>query len=258
MAHVFIGLGPQGHTIAKGDVAALVGEVDGGATMCDWRGHFATFALSSPQAVNAVVEALNGHMIGDVRLVVRADRRQAPNPYSQHKAAGSHREQHSHPTAGSGAQLFVGLGPNGSSVSAAALTQVVSQVTKPLSVIMHPRFAVVTVDPSCAQAVIDHAQGQFIGNVKLSIRADRSSATRHQGPINNKRLYIGLGPNGFRVPMEALRAACEDVAPLVNFEAARFCAFADVAREEDGRAMIDALNGTTFHGCRLVVRHFHE
>ncbi len=284
MTQVYVGLGPRGHSVAMDDVGALVANVDGGAALQDSRGHFATFAASSPHAAEAIIQALNGHTIGDVRLVVRLDRgyaaergaprnhqqggyaaeRGAPRNYQQ-GGSGGHRQggYQSSPATG---DLFVGLGPNGREVSSAALSQAVSQIAKPIAVNMHPSFAIVTVDPSQAQAVIDGLQGQYIGNVRLSLRPDRRRSDaqhqpqhqQHDGPVNGKRLYIGLGPNGSRVPLEALRVACEAIAPISNIEAARFCAFVDVAREADGQAIIDGLSGQTLHGCRLVVRHFRD
>jgi hypothetical protein len=267
MTQVYIGLGPRGHSVAMDDVVALVGNIDGGAALQDSRGHFATFAASSPHAAEAIIQALNGHTIGDVRLVVRLDRGYASDrggaPRSHQQQQGGHRQQ-GYQTATTG-DLFVGLGPNGREVTAAALSQAVAQIAKPLSVDMHPSFAIVSVHPSQAQAVIDGLQGQYIGNVRLSLRPDRRRSApqdrpqqQHDGPVNSKRLYIGLGPNGSRVPLEALRAACEAIAPVTNIEAARFCAFVDVARDADGQAIIDGLTGQTLHGCRLVVRHFRD
>lgn len=266
MTQVYIGLGPRGHSVAMDDVVALVANVDSGAALQDSRGHFATFAASSPQAAEAIIQTLNGHTIGDVRLVVRLDRGYASDrgsaPRGQQQHQGGHRQGYQTATTG---DLFVGLGPNGREVSAAALSQAVAQIAKPLSVDMHPSFAIVSVHPTQAQAVIDGLQGQYIGNVRLSLRPDRRRSPgapqqqqHHDGPVNSKRLYVGLGPNGSRVPLEALRAACEAIAPITNIEAARFCAFVDVARDADGQAIIDGLTGQTLHGCRLVVRHFRD
>jgi hypothetical protein len=271
MTQVYIGLGPRGHSVSADDLGALVANVDGGAALQDSRGTFATFAASSPQAAEAIIQALNGHTMGDVRLVARLDRGFSSERGAQRGGGGGYNSTHergsrqAYQSPATTGDIFVGLGPNGRDVSAGALTQAVAQIAKPLTVNMHPSFAIVTVDPSQAQAVIDGLQGQYIGSVRLSLRPDRRRPgqeqphqQRHEGPVNGKRLYIGLGPNGSRVPLDALRAACEAIAPVANIEAARFCAFVDVTREADGQAIIDGLTGTTLHGCRLVVRHFRD
>jgi hypothetical protein len=155
-------------------------------------------------------------------------------------------------------QLFIGLGPNGRDVDEAALRQAVSQVAEPRSVVMRPSFAIVTVDTASAQRVMDALHNTYLGNVRLSVRADRSSAPPHTGAVNSKRLYIGLGPNGSRVSLDELRTACEAFASVLSMESARFCAFVNVTEDADAQAIIDGLNGKTMSGCRLVVRYFHD
>ena len=280
MTQVFIGLGPNGHSVAAADIAAMVAKHDRGAELAFSRGTFATFAASSPRGADAIIQGLNGQRIGDVRLVARLDRGTEERSQRRPDASGGYQsqrqggfqqrrpqQQQQHSGECNGA-LFVGLGPNGRDVTAEALTELVSQFAAPLSVNMRPSFAIVTVDPSQAQAVIDGLQGQYIGNARLSARPDRQSGEQqpqvrggrqqNDGPVNSKRLYVGLGPNASRVPLEALRAACEAIAPITNIELERFCAFVDVARDADGQAIIDGLTGQTLHGCRLVVRHFRD
>jgi hypothetical protein len=286
MTQVFIGLGPNGHSVAAEDIAAMVAKHDRGAALAFSRGTFATFAASSPRGAEAIIQGINGQRIGDVRLVARLDRGSEERSQRRPDAAGSYQTQrqggyqqrHQHQQGGeaSSGSLFVGLGPNAGEVTAEALTALVSQFATPLSVSMRPSFAIVAVDPAQAQAVIDGLSGQYIGNARLSARPDRQSGEQqqqqqqrgarqqerpqqhHDGPVNSKRLYVGLGPNGSRVAPEALRAACEAIAPVTNVEVERFCAFVDVARDADGQAIIDGLTGQTLHGCRLVVRHCRD
>jgi hypothetical protein len=255
MSQVFIGVGPKGHSVTEGQLSTMVSRIAGGATL-DWRGGYAIASVATQADADALIGELNGKTVNEVRLVARMDR-------GSSNGAG-YRSNVIQGTRGP-VQLYVGLGPNGRSVTQDALQHAVKSIVRGrVDAVMHQHFAIVTVaDEAAAQATVDGLQNTYIGDVRLSLRRDRQQAQQQRpgvaprqfnGAPNDKRVYVGLGPNATQVGVDALRQVCEELAPVLSIRMARACAFVDVTEAEHSQALIDGLNGTTLHGCRLVVR----
>lgn len=171
------------------------------------------------------------------------------------------------------AQLFVGLGPKGSTVSEQQLSELLGQFAPVVSVVCRGSYAFVDVKTVAdAQQLISSANGQYIGDVRLFVRESRPQgavqperhgnsvrgehrgvpAVRHGGPVT---LVIGLGPQGGSVSEDALRARLGEVAPVLAIRRGRDeRAFADVASASDADRVISQLHGATLGACRLSVQ----
>uniref|UniRef100_A0A0A9YJL0 Peptidyl-prolyl cis-trans isomerase-like 4 n=1 Tax=Lygus hesperus TaxID=30085 RepID=A0A0A9YJL0_LYGHE len=71
-------------------------------------------------------------------------------------------------------------------------------------------------------------------------------------------LFIGLGPNGPRIPDHVIRQKLEDAVPILAFRRHGQCAFVDVRDRDDAEKLIREVNNIYIDDARLSVQYSRD
>jgi hypothetical protein len=185
---LFVGLGPKGADITEQAIKAKLEETGIPVLDVRKRGTAAFVDVATADQAEQVISQMNGQFIGESRLSVNlskaaggAPRRGGGGRGGEYNGGGARggrggasggRGGGSAASYGStGIELFVGLGPNGETISADQLTAFLSKSAPVLAVRHRGTRAFVDVATNAqAEKLINELSGQYIGEARLAIK----------------------------------------------------------------------------------------
>lgn len=171
---VFVGLGPQGHTVSEDQLRAHLQLHDSQAATFRMHGAFAIVQLDTAESAASLIHHFDGSSIGDVRLRIREDR-----PVVEGRHGGNRRHHRPQDSSSNGCaaivatKLVVNLGPKGASVTVQALTQLIEALSGPVvQGCRRTEHSVIVAlhDPHAASRVMDSIQGRVISGCRIAVR----------------------------------------------------------------------------------------
>lgn len=181
---LFLGLGPNGRGVKPKDVIDLVHELAHDPEMpvdVRIRGRCGFADFKTHDDAKRVMELLNGTMLnGNVRLDVQFSRLTREETAERRRDRDRVRERRVAAT-GERPIIFVGLGPAGSSVSDSELRRKLEEYAPLAAYRRQGQCAFIEVpSPGQAERLIAEANGQYIGDCRLSVQYSRGE-TRRRG-----------------------------------------------------------------------------
>ncbi|KPA74275.1 splicing factor ptsr1-like protein [Leptomonas pyrrhocoris] len=173
------------------------------------------------------------------------------------------------------ASLFIGLGPEGRSVKADELLDLLrSKALNPANI--HDirlrgrcAFADTTTVEEARHLIAELDNSTFKETIRLSVQMSKQTLSeaqqkrkeREETRVSNRsevaanggcQVFINLGPKGGAITDDTLRARIEKLCPIIKMERRGYCVYVDVHTPADTQKVVADLNDTVIEDVRLV------
>jgi hypothetical protein len=259
---LYVGLGPKGVNLDEATILQKLQEVCPILSIRK-RGTCAFVDVESQADADTLITDLTGQYIGECRLAIRAEKGEDGGRGGGGRGGAE--------TALSNT-VFVGLGPKGVELDERLIVQKIQEVCPVVAIRKSPTFALVDLrSTDDATRVINQLTGQYVGECRLAIRADRGDNGGRvgggggrggygggdragAGSAQSNTVFIGLGPKGVDLDERLIVQKIQEVCPVVAIRKRGTSALVDVRSPADADRLINQLTGQYIGECRLAIR----